>query len=114
MGVDIATRSATAVAVQAVAEPVDQVHQRIAVKKTPDVVVVVDQGLQQDRQIRRIPLAGHIAFGETDIPALEHAAGEAGIADGHDCGVAGRLARQLMAAAVRQDQSKAPPGPVRG
>jgi len=112
MGVDVAPRSATAIAVQPMPQPVDRVHQRVAVEQATDVIVVVDQGLQQDRKIRRVPLPRHIALGEADIAAPQHPGGEARIADHQNGRVPRRRPGQLSGRPVRQHQRQTPPGPV--
>ncbi|MNN44963.1 hypothetical protein D3C81_1592740 [compost metagenome] len=114
MGVDVPARAASTVPVQPMPEPVETIHQRIAVEQASDVVVVVDQGLQQDRQIGGVPLARHVAFCKAYIPAFQHAPGEPRVADGQDRGVAGVTACQLMASAVGQDEGQPPPSPFGG
>lgn len=114
VGMDIAARSTAAVTIQSMPDPVDQLHQGIAIEQASNMVVVVDQRLQQDHQVRRVPLPSYIAFRKTDIPAFQHTGGATRITDRQDGGVARCPAGQLMAVAIRQNEGEPSPCPVAG
>ena len=113
MGVDVLLRSALAVAVAPMGQPVDRHHQPIAVEQAADVVVVLDQGLQQGGQMGAVPFAGHIGFREADVAGGQDAAGEAVVFDVQHAAGAGAGAVQHMGLAIGQVDGQAAEGPVR-
>ncbi len=74
VGVDVAARPGFAVAVQEVADPVEQPHRRMSLDVPLQPVQVQRQHLEQGVQVRGVPFPGHVAFGEADGRSGQHAA----------------------------------------
>ena len=74
MGVDVAARLPPGVAVEPVAEHLDEAHQRLVAEHGLDQVVIDAEQVEELRQVRRVPFAAQIGFRDADVAAVEQAA----------------------------------------
>ncbi len=81
MRMDVAPRAALAVAVQPVAEALQQLHDRPAGEQRGHCVVIHAEQQQERREIGRIPFPGNVGLGEADVATLQQAPTEAEVMD---------------------------------
>ena len=93
-------------------QPVDQPHDRIAVDHLADVIIVGGDRLQQHRQVRCLPLAGHMALGKADVAAGQDPAGKPVVTHIQNGGRAGAGPVELMNLAIGQLHRQPAIGPV--
>ena len=90
MGQDVALGAGAAVAIEHVGQEIVGAGEEAALQQPPHPIDVGGEGLQQGREVGRIPLAGHEALAEADVAGGEHAVQEAEVAD-DQAGVGPRL-----------------------
>ena len=102
MGVDVALGATAAVAAQGMADQVERGSERVAERHALKLGEVEGQNLQRARQVRRVPLSGHIAFAKPDRAGSQDAVNEAIVADDHPTARPAILSIEAEHATVRQ------------
>src|SRR5258708_12632308 len=101
MRVDIAARLPLGVAVEPVADDLDEAHQRLVAQHLLDQVMIEAKQIEKLRQVRRVPFAAQISLGYSDVATPEEPRCKAVIVKPH-----GRRRARL---APPQPQRAAPP-----
>src|SRR5258708_31001619 len=70
-GVDYAGRLPLGVAVEPVADDLDEAHQRLVAQHLFDQVMIDAKQIEKLRQIRRVPFAAQISLGYSDVATPE-------------------------------------------
>ncbi len=71
MGVDVAARLPLGVAVEPVADDLDETQQRLVAQHGLDQVVIDAEQIEELGQVGRVPFAVQIGFGDADVAAVE-------------------------------------------
>ena len=70
MGVDVAPRAGFRVAVQPMAKLLPDPHQGAVLEHLRDHLVIGAEELEELREVRCLPLAAQIGFGDADVAAI--------------------------------------------
>ena len=71
MRVDVAARLPPGVAVEPVADDLDEAHQRLVAEHGLHQVVIDAEQIEKLRQVGRVPFAVQIGLGNADVAAVE-------------------------------------------
>ena len=74
MRVDVAARLPPGIAVEPVPDDLDKAHQWLAAQHRLDQVVIDAEQIEELGQVRRVPFAVQISFGDADVAAVQIAA----------------------------------------
>ena len=83
MRVDVAARLPPGIAVEPVPDDLDEAHQRLVAEHRLDQVVIDAEQIEKLRQVRRVPFAAQIGFGDSDVAAVEQPRRKAVIVERH-------------------------------
>ncbi len=108
MRLDVLARLALRVRPPQMIQPVEEARDRSAARNMGHFIEIGGKHGQDGRQIRRRPVAVHIAFGKTDIAARNHLSDDSVIGQLNDGVRAFTLAFKLNGTTVRQHDGQCP------